>query len=120
MPDRPRFVLVADDDSGIRNMLRSTLERDGHLVSEACSAADVFRLLDERHPDVVVLDIHLGADDGLALGIGLRKKKRFSDLRVIFMTGTPDEPGLVELGLLWKVPILTKPFDSAALADAMR
>lgn len=50
MPDRPRSVLVADDDSGLRKMLRSALERDGYLVFEARSAADVFRTLDERQP----------------------------------------------------------------------
>ena len=80
----------------------------------------MFRTLDERQPDVVLLDIHLGPDDGLALGIGLRKEKRFSNLKVVFMTGTFDDPELVELRRLWKVPILTKPFDLAALAEAMR
>jgi DNA-binding response OmpR family regulator len=120
MPHRPRSVLVADDDAGMREMLRSALEREGYLVLEARSAVEVFRTLDERQPDVVLLDIHLGPDDGLALGIGLRKEQRYSKLKVVFMTGTFDEPELVELSRLWKVPILTKPFDLAALADAMR
>jgi two-component system, OmpR family, KDP operon response regulator KdpE len=120
MPDRARSVLVADDDSGLRKMLRSALERDGYLVYEARSAAEVFRTLDERQPDVVLLDIHLGPDDGIALGIGLRKEKRFSELKVVFMTGTFDDTELVELRRLWKVPILTKPFDLVALAEAMR
>lgn len=120
MPDRARSVLVADDDSGMRKMLRSALERDGYLVFEARSAVDVFRTLDERQPDVVLLDIDLGMDDGLALGIGLRKEKRFRSLKVVFMTGTFDKPGLLELSSLWKVPILSKPFDLAALAEAVR
>jgi two-component system KDP operon response regulator KdpE len=120
MPDRPRSVLVADDDSGMRKMLRSALERDGYLVFEAGSAMDVFRTLDERQPDIVLLDIQLGLDDGLALGIGLRKEKRFSNVKVVFMTGTFDQPELVELSRLWKVPILAKPFDLAALTEAMR
>jgi DNA-binding NtrC family response regulator len=120
MPDRPRSVLVADDDSGVRKMLRAALERDGYLVFEARSAVDVFRTLDEQHLDVVLLDINLGMDDGLALGIGLRKERRFSSLKLVFMTGTFDQPGLLELSSLWKVPILAKPFDLAALAEAVR
>jgi two-component system KDP operon response regulator KdpE len=120
MSDRALSVLVADDDSGMRKMLRSALERDGYLVFEACSALDVFRTLDERQPDVVLLDIQLGLDDGLALGIGLRKEKQFSSLKIVFMTGMLDEPQVVELSRLWKVPILTKPFDWTALAEAMR
>lgn len=114
-----RAVLVADDDADVRELLRTVLEGDGFQVIEARSAAEVFERLDEHRPEVLLLDVHLGPDDGIALGVGLQRDDRYGDLNVLFMTGTADDPDLVRLSEVWKVPILAKPFDFAALAKAI-
>jgi CheY-like chemotaxis protein len=112
-------VLVADDSPGIRGLVRSALERRGHTVIEASSAKEVFQELDRHRPDVMLLDIHLGSDDGLALGVGLREQERYSSIKVVFMTGTMGQPELLRLSRLWDVQILSKPFEIKALADAI-
>jgi DNA-binding response OmpR family regulator len=112
-------VLVADDDRGVRAMIRGLLEGDGHRVLEAGSAVELFALLDVELPDVMLLDVHLGADDGLAIGAGLRRELRYKETKLVFVTGTLDNEELVRQSRLFKVPILPKPFATAELLAAI-
>jgi CheY-like chemotaxis protein len=114
-----RTVLVADDVPEIRNLVRSALERQGHSVLEAGSAAEVFELLQDHEPDVLLMDVHLGLDDGLAVGVDLRKEPRYADLKVVFMTGTMNQPELRRLSRQWNIEILSKPFDLHTLTAAV-
>jgi DNA-binding response OmpR family regulator len=114
-----RRILVADDDASIRMLLRDFLERRGHEVLEAGSATDIFEALETQRPDVLLLDVHLGPEDGLAIGAGLRQERQYSPLKIVFMSGTPDEREVRHLSRQWNVPILVKPFDFDALLDAI-
>jgi CheY-like chemotaxis protein len=112
-------VLVADDDAGLRILIRSVLEGAGHRVLEAASAVQVFEVLEVERPDVMLLDVHLGPDDGLAIGAGLRREPRHRETRLVFMTGTLDSAELIEQSRLFKVPILPKPFEADDLIAAI-
>jgi CheY-like chemotaxis protein len=114
-----RTVLVADDNLGIRALLRTALERQGHRVLEASSAAEVFQVLDDEQADVILLDVHLGDDDGLAVGAELREQPRYSATKIVFMTGTMTKPALVQLSRKLDVEILAKPLDLEALNHAV-
>jgi CheY-like chemotaxis protein len=100
-------------------MLREALERDGHSVVEAGSAVEVFQALDLRRPDVILLDVHLGADDGIAIGVGLRREKQYHGVEIVFMTGTLEQPELTRMSQLLKARILPKPIDLTVLADVV-
>jgi DNA-binding response OmpR family regulator len=63
-PMEPRTVLVIDDDSSLRLLCRVNLELDGYRVLEAATLAEARRALPRA--DVVLLDVHVGSDDGLA------------------------------------------------------
>ncbi len=65
-------MLVADDDPALRLLCRVNLEHDGYRVGEAESAADVARVLEAEDVAVVLLDVHLGSDDGLAVAREMR------------------------------------------------
>lgn len=60
-------VLVVDDERGLRLLCRVNLELEGHRVREAATLAEARREIELETPDVVLLDIHVGADDGLEL-----------------------------------------------------
>ena len=60
-------VLVVDDERSIRLLCRVNLEVEGHTVREAGTLAEARRELDRGTADVILLDIHVGADDGLEL-----------------------------------------------------
>lgn len=100
-------------------MLRTALEQEGYRVLEAGSAVEVFQTLDVERPDVILLDIHLGTDDGIAIGVGLRRERLYDRIQIMFMTGTLDQPELTRMSRLLKARILAKPIDLAALAEAI-
>jgi DNA-binding response OmpR family regulator len=117
--DSTRTVLVADDEPAIRELIRTVLERHGHRVLEAGSATEIFQALDTERPDVLLLDVHLGTDDGLAIGTGLRQERQYAALKIVFMSGTAERREMIRLSELWNVPILMKPFELEALVEAV-
>ena len=67
-------VLVADDDTVVRDVVRRYLERDGLDVSLAQSGTEALRLLGSEHIDVAVLDVMMPGPDGLSLCRSLRQR----------------------------------------------
>jgi two-component system OmpR family response regulator len=81
---RPARVLLIDDDAAIRHMVESYLEEhDVHVVS-ASERKEVARHFAVAEPNLVILDLRLGQDDGLDL---LREIRSSSDVPVIIVTG---------------------------------
>ena len=75
--------MVVDDDAAIRELLETILVADGYRVfAEADGDAALARVKREQ-PDLVLLDVMLGAQDGLDL---LAQLRRTSDVPVIFLT----------------------------------
>jgi DNA-binding response OmpR family regulator len=60
-------VLVVDDDASIRLLCRVNLELHGYAVNEAETLAEARAVLAEVEVQAVLLDLSLGAEDGLAL-----------------------------------------------------
>jgi PAS domain S-box-containing protein len=60
-------VLLVEDDEDSRKLLGTMLKRHGAEVTSAASAADAFRLFNERKPDVLVSDIGMPEEDGYEL-----------------------------------------------------
>ena len=67
-------VLVVDDDAALRLLCRVNLELEGHRVLEASTIADARRTLAEEAVDVLLLDVHVGPDDGRLLLRSLRSE----------------------------------------------
>jgi two-component system phosphate regulon response regulator OmpR len=66
-------VLVVDDDARIRTLLQKFLARNGFLVTAARDAAHARRLLEGLEFDILVLDVMMPGEDGLALTASLRE-----------------------------------------------
>jgi DNA-binding NarL/FixJ family response regulator len=69
LPDRPNRILIVDDHPLFREGLRQIIERDQDLAvcGEAATAAEALQLIPELKPDLVVVDISLGASSGIDL-----------------------------------------------------
>ncbi|WBU64220.1 hybrid sensor histidine kinase/response regulator [Paracoccus aerodenitrificans] len=107
-PVRPQMVLLAEDDDNLRAMLRRMLISMGHSVIEAGSLAEAQSLTDLPGLTVILSDLQLG--DGLGLDLVSP-----SGPPTLLMTGLPPGDPLRENA---PCPVLTKPFDSAMLAEA--
>ena len=110
--ESPNHVLVVDDDAEIRKLLGDYLERNGYRVSLATDGRDMRRALESSRPDLVVLDVMLPGEDGLALCRDLRTR---SSLPVIMLTARVDEVDRI-IGLeMGADDYLSKPFSPREL-----
>jgi two-component system OmpR family response regulator len=110
--ERPDHVLVVDDDAEIRALLGEYLERNGFRVSLATDGREMRRALDASRPDIVVLDVMLPREDGLALCRDLRAQ---SSLPVIMLTAKVEEVDRI-IGLeMGADDYLPKPFNPREL-----
>jgi|HubBroStandDraft_6_1064221.scaffolds.fasta_scaffold1117990_1 DNA-binding response OmpR family regulator len=68
-----KSILIVDDHTGIRKMLRWRLELDGFLVSEAADGAEGVEKSRREQPDLVVLDLAMPGIDGLQTARTLKR-----------------------------------------------
>jgi two-component system OmpR family response regulator len=115
---RPTRVLIVDDDPSMQRMLADYLEQHNMRVISAPHRQEVLRQFAVAEPNVVVLDLRLGQEDGLDL---LREIRSRSDVPVIITTGhRRDEIDRV-VGLeLGADDYLTKPFGLRELLARIR
>lgn len=66
LADGPSRVLVVDDESDVRVLLKLHINGPGiSVVGEAATGADAIRAVDEQRPDIVVLDLNMPVLDGV-------------------------------------------------------
>ncbi len=80
-------ILVVDDDSKIRLMLRRCLESDSYVVFEAEDEASTHSILKSEDVQLITLDLQLGADSGLEIAKRIRQT---STVPIIIVTGQSD------------------------------
>jgi len=66
-------ILLVDDDPGIRDVVGAFLAQHGYAVDTAADGREMDRAIERQAPDLVVLDLMLPGDDGLALCRRLRR-----------------------------------------------
>ncbi len=81
-------VLVVDDDSDIRGLVRTLLERAGAVVFEAGDGRDGMREFHAQRPDLVILDVSMPELDGWQM---LDRIRDMSDVPVLMLTARADE-----------------------------
>ena len=109
-----KTVLVVDDESALRLLCRVNLELDGHRVLEAATLTAARELLASAIPDVILLDIHLGTENGLDLIDDIDSLEL--PTRVVLLSGSSE----IAPELRARVAgVLGKPFDLAELTAAV-
>jgi DNA-binding response OmpR family regulator len=83
-----RLVVVADDDDAIRLLCRVNLELEGYRVAEAANSRELARVAEEEDVALVLLDIHLGSEDGIEVARVLRE--RHPGIAIAFLSGSVD------------------------------
>ncbi len=73
MSAEPLDILVAEDDAGVRQLLREQLAADGYRVTLARGGADALAILQMWRPAGLILDLNMPGVDGFAVLEGLRK-----------------------------------------------
>jgi two-component system, OmpR family, response regulator len=110
-------ILVVDDDPQIRDLLQEYLVQNELRVSVTSTGKEMSEILADHAIDLVVLDLRLAGEDGMALA---RKLREESAIPVIILTGVRDEADRI-MGLEFGADdYLTKPFSPRELLARIR
>lgn len=109
------YVIAVDDDPEVLDTLGRVLEREAYDVSLASSASEALALLEERTPDLAILDIIMPGMDGITLCRQLRRDPRFGALPILFLTAKGSTDDIVDGLDAGADDYVVKPFELAEL-----
>ena len=110
-------ILVVDDEMLLVKGIRFNLQNEGYEVITGCNGLEAVQLVQEQHPDLVVLDVMMPEMDGLT---ACSKIREFSDVPIIMLTAKVDDMDKL-LGFDHGVDdYLTKPFNILELKARIR
>src|SRR5579884_1188644 len=108
-------VLIADDEPGIRNLLRITLNLDGIRLIEAANGVEAIALARAAHPDIILLDVKMPFLDGFEVCRRLRADPDTATSYIIIATRLHQPDSRSTMHEIGADAYLRKPFSPLAL-----
>jgi two-component system, OmpR family, phosphate regulon response regulator PhoB len=103
-------ILVVDADAAVQDLIRLNLTRAGHVVDSRADAESALLVLDERLPDLVLLEWDLAGQSGVSLVRRVRGQARTRDLPVIMVSARSGEHDKIMALESGADDYITKPF----------
>ncbi|MEH1910006.1 two-component system response regulator [Nostoc sp.] len=116
----PPKVLVVDDHATSRMTAVSLLGIEGYEVIEADSGSIVIRLVTQKQPDLILLDVMMPGMDGFEVCQLLKQDEQTRLIPVIFLTALNDRRSRIRGIEVGADDFLTKPFDRVELAARVK
>ncbi len=113
----PETVLIVDDDPAVRRVLRKMLQPAGYPLLEAADGDEALRLVKDRLPSLILLDMHMPRMDGIAALDHILEID--PKARVIMVTGDGDDARTrlaLERGAC---DVILKPFGAEGLRNSV-
>jgi two-component system cell cycle response regulator DivK len=114
-----QHILIVEDNPLNSELLRDWLEIEGYAVMIAPNLSAAFAALSSQRPDVVLLDVQLGEEDGLSLAIWIRQEATLREIPVLAVTAqvmTLDRQRILGSGCN---SIVSKPIDFKVLQEQL-
>lgn len=102
-------ILVVEDDRDILDALQLLLSTRGYSVSTATKADEMEACLEERIPDLLLLDIWVGGNDGRDVARRLKSEARTKDVPIILLSANLSTPQIAKE--IKADDFVLKPFD---------
>ena len=111
IPDDSPLVLVCDDDSMQRMLIRQCLESEGMRTLEAKDGYEALELVANNAPDFIFMDVDMPGISGIETCRRLRARNEASDVPVLIVTGSDDQE-TIDLGFeAGATQYITKPLN---------
>lgn len=111
-------ILVLDDSLINQTLLRSMLEPHGYHVRTAFTVEEAIAAAEEKRPDLVLSDIHVGPQSGVELLSRVRSLPMLTVVPFAFITATTDwQDPQIGAGT---IRVIRRPIDPAALIDEVK
>jgi CheY-like chemotaxis protein len=102
-----KTILVVEDDSDMRALIRRTLLNDGYVVRAAANGHEAALACERDVPDLIISDVHMPRMSGFEMIEILKSDPALKDVPVVFLSA--DAEGMERGNKLGAVAYLTKP-----------
>jgi DNA-binding response OmpR family regulator len=113
-------ILVVEDDSSIRDLVRLVLEQEGHETEGAASGSEALEALSGQIFDMVVLDLMLGPFSGWQVLREMERLGRRGYTKVLVLTARASERDILHGWRMGADDYVTKPFEPRRFLDSVR
>ena len=110
-----RTILVVDDETAIRDMLRIALEMADYQVIEAGDTKRAHELIVDQQPDLILLDWMLPGSTGIEFARRLKKDDISAEIPIIMLTAKGEEDNKIQGLNVGADDYITKPFSPKEL-----
>jgi len=110
-------ILIADDETDIRNILRRLLLSEGYCVCEAGNGIEALAAAEHCDIDLALLDITMPRMSGTEAVRQLRANPRYAATPIMLMTGNAPAGGASQLG---DIMLFAKPLDLRQVLSAIQ
>lgn len=117
--DAPYRVLIVEDDRSQALFAQSVLHGAGMHAQVEMTAASVPQAIQDYHPDLILMDLHMPELDGIRLTTLIRQQPGQQLLPIVFLTGDPDPERQFEVLDSGADDFLTKPIRPRHLIAAV-
>lgn len=112
MPAKEKKVLLVDDDEKVRKMLiRAFGKHRSYNVEAVGNGIEACLLMGNYRPDLLILDINMPEMDGVEVCRAISKDPVLEDIKVMIITGFPNNPQVKEIVKMGFERIYTKPLN---------
>jgi CheY-like chemotaxis protein len=118
--DETMRILVADDDSAVRDLLVYYLEKNGYDTIIAKNGEEAVAKSIEEKPSLILMDLMMPGMDGLQATEILKKNTLTSDIPVIMITAKDDSEYKAYVKSIGIMEYVTKPIDIQAVLDKVK
>lgn len=115
-----KTVLIADDNTPIRNIIRTYMIAEGYEVIEASDGAKVLEAVEHTKPDLFLLDVMMPKMDGLTVSRKLRTMPEFEKTPIIICTAKGAKEDVVVAIKAGASDYIVKPFTRDILMAKVR
>ncbi|MEM1088433.1 MAG: phosphate regulon transcriptional regulator PhoB [Pseudomonadota bacterium] len=109
------FIVIAEDEAAVSELLRYNLEAEGYETVTATDGDEAILLLDERLPDLMLLDWMLPKVSGIEICRRVRSKQETANLPIIMLTARTEEADRIRGLETGADDYVTKPFSTNEL-----
>jgi DNA-binding NtrC family response regulator len=107
------LILIVDDNIGCLDLLELLLKKRGYKTATALNGKEAIEFVENRIPDLILLDIMMPIMDGYEACQKLKDQEDTKDIPIIFVTALSEQKSILKGFNLGGVDYITKPFMEA-------
>ncbi|MBH1966839.1 MAG: EAL domain-containing protein [Pseudomonadales bacterium] len=115
MPNTAATLLIVDDETHVRKLLKMLLENQGYRTLTASSGEEALAIVEQQSPDLILLDIMMPGMDGYEVARQLKSNKAMANIPIIMLSALGEHSARISGLEAGAEDFLSKPVESAEL-----